>query len=238
MSLDVKSTADLAKGHMSMLVYSIPKEGKTTFASTLPNPLFINLEQGLKSIRMKSIDYVEPNSWTEILSVIMELQREAKPGVVTYKGKEYNSVVVDPLNELYAIVMRSILMGSGRELPHLQDWGLAGSRVERTIVEFVKLPVHTCFTCLEQIDKDEMTGRIFAAPLLPGKLSKKVPALFDFVFHAETVTRQDGKGVDYKLLTKSSGVYMAGGRYGNAVVELREVPDFNTILTKINQGGK
>lgn len=237
MSLEVKSTKDLAYGGLSMFVYGPPKTGKTTFASTFPNPLMLALEKGLVGLRDLSIDYVEPETWGEYLTILLELQKSAKPGVVTFRGKEYNSVIIDPLNELYSMVMRDVMRAtSGRETPSLPDYGLTGIRVERSLVDIASLPVHTCITCLEATDKDELTGRIWAGALLPGKLAKKVPALFDFVFHTETEPTKDGTGVNYVLLTQSLGIVNAGGRYGKSKVGLREPANFTLIHKKITGG--
>jgi hypothetical protein len=232
-SLQVKSTNTLATPPMSVLVYGKGKEGKTTFASTFPKPLIISCEGGLIGLRDKDIDFIEPINWNELLAIIAELIKTQQPGTVEFQGKKYESIVLDSLNELYRVVMNSILsLSKGREMPQVQDWGLASDRVERLIKEVVRLPVHSCSTCLEDMDKDEYTGRILAGPLLPGKLGRKAPALFDYVFHAQTEPKKGG-GVNYVLATSTESVYQAGGRYGENVLDQRELPDFKSIYTKL-----
>lgn len=233
--MQLMSTEQLVKPSLTVLLYGLPKAGKTTFAGTMPRPLFISLEPGMVSLARQQIDYVEPKSWTEILWVISELQSGASTDTQTVKfmGKEYSSVVIDPLNEFYKLVMSGVLsLSKGREMPSIQDWGLAGDRVERAIKEFCKLPVHVLFTILEDIDKDEFTGRILAKPLLPGKLAGKTPALVDFYWHALTEPKKDG-GVNYVIATSTESIYPAGGRSGSIKLDQHEQPNFTRIYNKL-----
>jgi hypothetical protein len=237
MSMEVKNTKNLSAPFVSILNYGQSKAGKTYFFRTWPDGLMISFEPGLISLRDSNVDYVEPGSWNEVLAIVQELVKSAKPGSVTYQGKTYRSLAIDPLNEFYNLIMKSVLsMTPGRELPKQPDWGLSHDRFERTIREVEKLPVHKYYTCLEFVQQDELTGRILGLPLLPGKMAEKAPALFDYIFHAQTEQKKGG-GTNYIVATAAESFYLGGGRYGARTLDAHEVPDFNIIYEKLT-GGK
>ena len=213
MSLTVNNSKDLAGGKVSMLLYGVSGTGKTRLLASLANVLVIVTEEGMKSTVDLEVDTISPTSWEEILQIIQHLKTHIKGQEVEFGGKSYKAIGIDSLTALHTLILKSVLRLNKRELAQLQDWGLAGDRVETVIQAILSLPVHFVATALEQIDKDEIIGKVYAAPMIPGKLSRKIPALFDEVFQLRVEQKQDGS-VQRVVLTQPDSIYMARDRSG------------------------
>ena len=213
MSLTVNNSKDLAGGKVSMLLYGVSGTGKTRLLASLANVLVIVTEEGMKSTVDLEVDTISPTSWEEILQIIQYLKTHIKGQEVEFGERSYKAIGIDSLTALHTLILKSVLRLNKRELAQLQDWGLAGDRVETVIQAILSLPVHFVATALEQIDKDEIIGKVYAAPMIPGKLSRKIPALFDEVFQLRVEQKQDGS-VQRVVLTQPDSIYMARDRSG------------------------
>ena len=213
MSLTVNNSRDLSGGKISALFYGVSGVGKSRLLASFPNILIIVTEEGMKSTVDLAVDTISPSSWEEILQIIQTLKTHVKGTQVEFNGKLYDSIGIDSLTALHTLILKSVLRMNKREMAQLQDWGLAGDRVETVIQAIMSLPVHFGTTALEQIDKDEIIGKIYAAPMIPGKLSRKIPALFDEVFQLRLEQKIDGKS-ERVILTQPDSIYMARDRSG------------------------
>ena len=95
----------------------------------------------------------------------------------------YKAVAVDGLSAVYNWAMTERLNSPGLEIaaPQLQDWGHCTVRMRALLEHIQALPMHVIATCQEGYQKDEMTGAIYIAPDLPGKLAREVAGYFDLV---------------------------------------------------------
>ena len=78
-----------------ILLYSIPGWGKSTFASSMPKPIFIDLEDGLEGIKAESFE--TPKSLDDIYSYIKLLIKEKH---------DYKTVVIDTVSSLDVFVQK------------------------------------------------------------------------------------------------------------------------------------
>lgn len=215
MSLIISNSKSLADGKISALFYGVSGSGKSRLAASFPDILVIAVEDGMKSTVDLEVDILSPTSWEELLQIIQALKTHAKAETkqVEFNGKLYKSIGIDSLTVLHQIIMKSVLKMNRRELAQIQDWGLASDRVETVVNALMDLPTHLVATALEQIDKDEIIGKIYAAPMIPGKLSRKIPALFDEVFQLRIEQKQDGS-TQRMVLTQPDSIYMGRDRSG------------------------
>lgn len=215
MSLQINNSKSLAGGKVSALFYSVSGGGKTRLAASFPDSLVLVFEEGMKSTVDLEVDTISPTSWEEILQIIQALKTHIKADTkqVEFGGKLYKTVVIDSLTAMHTVIMKSVLRMNRREMAQLQDWGLASDRVETIVNALMDLPTHFVATALEQIDKDEIIGKIYAAPMIPGKLSRKIPALFDEVFQLRIEQKQDGS-TQRMALTQPDSIYMGRDRSG------------------------
>lgn len=197
MTLEVSNSAEIG-GSKNWLFYGASGAGKTRLSATAPNPLFLMFEgqSKLQSTKDLKVDFVAPETWPEIMQITQQLigGASAKDKTVTYKNKVYQAVIGDSLTEMNLIIHKSILQAGRREAAQIQDWMLSGDRTETILRQLLSLPCVVIITALEQLEKDEVSGGIVGAPFLPGKLPRKIPALFDEVFHLRTEQSRNDKG--------------------------------------------
>jgi trans-aconitate methyltransferase len=83
-------------------------------------------------------------------------------------------------------------------------------------------------TAHEDTSKDEITGRLFKAIDLTGKLAQRIPGYFNEFWHTEVV-QQTGKDPEFKVRTRSDQVYAARTSYKG----LQTLEDQGKIWEKI-----
>jgi hypothetical protein len=113
------------------------------------------------------------------------------------------------------MIMKSILDVAGREIPRFEEWNLNAERTRRLINNLVDIPAHIVFTAIDDLSKDETTGRMYGGPSLPGKLSKELPQAVDVTMRLFTTTSYGADGklkVSYRYRTVPDDTWFAKDR--------------------------
>lgn len=87
--------------NFTMIVYGEAGVGKTRFASTFPDPVFIDADFGMASVTRK-VARIPVRSWDELRQAYSLIKAEVDKG-------RFKTVVIDTLNEVQAISLRSII---------------------------------------------------------------------------------------------------------------------------------
>jgi len=135
-----------SKQGLKMLLYGASGVGKTVFASSAPRPIFFDADGGLLSV-VTPVPYFPIISWTE-------LQR-AYAHVAAHPN-DYDTVVVDSLNELQTVSLRDVIQifPAGRggipnrtyfDQPSPSDWGKSLNDLERFVLAMRRLPQNVIF---------------------------------------------------------------------------------------------
>lgn len=223
--MEIKKTSDIKPDKVKILLYGEAGTGKTTFASTAPRPIFFDFDNGLLSVRNKEgVSYVDYRDLElkDIWSTFMEDVEEVG------KGDEFDTVIIDSLSTISDTCMDHILQQSRRlgKPPQQNDWMPQMIELKKMLKLLVAMPKHVIVIGHEQIIKDELTGRIWVLPLITGKMSKQIGALFNEFYHAEVI--QKGGKLEYKLLTQPSSIYLAKTSIGFPEAYIK--PNFQEIL--------
>jgi len=208
---------------LNILVYGQSGVGKTVFCSTAPNPLFLDAEGGLLSIK-HSVDFIKIDSLQKLREVYSFLREEKH---------NYQTVVIDSLTEVVKYVLDSIVQERNVELPTLREWGILSESIRKIVRLFRDLPMNLLVTCLTSEQKDESTGKIHINPSVFGKLEKELPAYFDIVLYMHSAKDPKTGEIKRGLLTESTEKYVAKDRSNK--LDRVEVPDFQIIYDKIFQ---
>jgi hypothetical protein len=80
------------------------------------------------------------------------------------------------------------------------------------------------------------SGKMETGLLMYGKLSEKVPLVFDEKYVARTTN--SSSGVKYQLLTKNDGYYKAETRMGGTKFESMEEPNIKALLRKAGKSNE
>lgn len=151
-------------------------------------------------------------------------------------GGIFNSIgtlCVDSGTTWTSAIMNYTLKKAGRVggTPQQNDYLPTMVVMENAIKDMCSLPCDFIFICHEDSDKDEATGKMFIGPLLIGKLKYRIPILFDEVYCA--MSKETSSGVNYHLLTRSTGLYKARTRLGRGgLFEMYEEQDIKKLLNK------
>lgn len=214
-------------GCLNMLVYGVSGVGKTVFAATAPEPLFLDMEGGLLSVAGSRVDRVEVKNYGDL----KEAYRFLKAG-----EHKYASAVLDSLTELEKIVMGSVLAETGREAPRHKEWNLWTARMRDIIRAFRDLPLNTIMTALEAEIKDEATGAVMRRPAMPGRFGFELAGYFDLVLYLYVEQDRASSNFLRHLRTVGDEHLVAKDRFGKLppIIE----PDFALIYQTIHNQKK
>jgi hypothetical protein len=204
MALPIEKTK--SKEHFEeqiILLFGIPKIGKSTFLSKFPSVLFLATEDGLRSLEsfQKRI-----YSWEDYLGTIAEL----KSG-----NHEFKTVGIDTTDNLAFFckdyVMRKFHIQHASDLEWGKGWDLLKDEARRGINKLTELGMGIVFVSHSKEQEIKKKGQEPVTKVtynLPSYFKDYITSLADIILFA---TFEDGKRV---LHTKPSEDYEAGDRTG------------------------
>lgn len=223
------------------LIYGPMGSGKTNITRTCRGPVLIHSFDpgGTKTVR----DEIEAGKIFADTS--FEVEDPFKPSAFVSWDKTYHRLkqggmfdkigtfVIDSATTWASAAMNEVLKRAGRagSQPFQQDYLPAMVLIENAIKDLTSLPCDCILLAHEDADKDEASGKMFVGPLFVGKLKYRIPVLFDEIYYA--TTKETSQGVNYHLLTRSTGLYKARTRLGKGgLFETYEVQDIKALLKK------
>lgn len=98
-----------------VVVYGTEGIGKTTLASKMPKPLFIDIERGTHGIDVASVEIGDAMTFAEIMGIVNELIND-------HQG--YSTLVIDSLDMLEKQIAQEICDKAGKDsIADVGDWG-------------------------------------------------------------------------------------------------------------------
>lgn len=220
MAIKLKNTSDVHTNGVKILVYGHAGAGKTTLATTMPNPVIISAEGGLLSIKDSNIPYIEVST--------MDHLKEAYEWLISDEGKQFDSVVLDSLSEIGEVVLinEKSINKDGRAA-----YGEMATQMTALIRAFRDLPNKNVLMTAKVEKTPDESGRILYAPSMPGaKLGQQLPYFFDLVLALRV--EKDADGIAQRaLMCDSDGLWLAKDRSGK--LSAWEAPDLGNIIKEI-----
>lgn len=229
--------------YTNVLVYGDIGTGKTQLASTCPTPVFIDCFDpgGTKTRALQPLiekgDIIVENRWEtdswKAPFAFAEWEREMAERRRENFFDHIGTYVLDSITKWADSMMFEILKRGTRgvsragKLPELQDYVPQQLTTVDWLNQLMGLPCHVLVTGHMALVKDDLSGKIETGLLLAGKLTEKVPLIFD----EKWISRVKGAG-DYVLQVHADGYYKAETRMGGAKFDLYEKPDFRALLRK------
>ena len=113
MSFDLSSIKRSVQLPPRTVVYGVPGIGKTSFAASMPKPIFLPVEDGLGQLEVDA--FPRPETYDQVLDAIESLMD---------KGHGYETLVIDSLDKLEPIIWDHVI----ETVPN--DKGVKVSRIE------------------------------------------------------------------------------------------------------------
>jgi len=186
-------------------------------------------------------DPVHQQAWQNLIKLESWLKGKTEEEIA--EPRLYQTVVLDSLTEIQKYAMYHILgidinqiaLDADPVMPQIQHWGKNAEMIRLLVRAFRDLEMHTIFTTLDTVDKDERDGSVMVGPSLPGKLSREIPAFLDIVgFMHVLKDPADPKLLRRVLQVQPQGKYNAKSRYkslGTAIEHPTMAKIFKTILS-------
>lgn len=196
--------------------------GKTTFGATAPNPILADAENGSKYLGLRGIkmDIAKIDNWAD-----------AKEFLAFVKGSEYETVIIDPLDEFMSKLKSAIIASNDPKLvqrdgsPTMAGWG----KMKQDMKDYLKV-LRDCgkhVLILAHVEEKDNDGILVKRPKVETKLSADIIDMVDIVGYMEVVEKE---GITKRIIRveEKNDRYIAKDRTGQlgSFVE----PDFTKII--------
>lgn len=226
MTIQIKNTKEIQNAAtLNVLVFGLPKVGKSTFAATAPKPLVIDLEGGYKHMGRRgiNIDTVSISKFDELREVY-DLVRKS----------DYQTIIIDPVNELVERLINeaklnpAYVLRTNSEKLSMDGWVHIKDTMKKMIKTFRDLEKHVIFVA--HLSEKEDEGQVMKRPKIDANLTDELCRHMDIILYM--TAQGTGDSAKRHLMSKGTERVFAGDRTG-ALPELVE-PDFMKILGYIN----
>jgi hypothetical protein len=215
----------------TILLYGVPKIGKSEACSRIPKALFLQTEAGLKNLDVYATDLI--GTWEEFLTIAGEIA----------KGEHgYDTIIVDTIDGLYNLCSQYVCKKNGWEHESELDFGKGYARVKlelmRVLNKLSALPTGLVLVGhSKEKEVKQKSGKKYDRITLcfSGSIEEAITAFVDVALYAciEPI-EVDGEMREVRVVhSLPSDKYFAGGR-----VSLFEEGMLLEDLFKEKKGGK
>jgi hypothetical protein len=207
LELVIRNTGDIEGIDVaSIMDYGPAGSGKTWSLQFVPNLLILDFDDGAKTLRKFSKDYITIPRKSESFGVINKHIEEWVKG--------YGAVAFDSLTTFRDIIIMHTMRVEGRKKLRIQDYATAREFLIEIIYRVKQdLKVHCLCTAHEAYTPNELTGELWAHPTAITKAqSPEISVHFDEVFHSEVGTNAKGE-ITYRKRIRSATTYESKSRW-------------------------
>lgn len=204
-----------------MLLYGPSGVGKTRMSATFPRPLFLDLEDGLRTtVRVKPVLRYPADPRQQIAS--LDQVKTFYSLVKRDPNPQYETIVIDSLNELQLLVMKNVLsrFDANRQYedqPTMADYGKVIRDFTSIIRLFLKLPYHIIFTAVET-PREYPEQQVFPQ-FIGKKTGPDVQRMMEMIGYCHVVNGSGGES-RHVVSFHQSPLWVAKDRFGVASPEI------------------
>jgi hypothetical protein len=222
-----------------ILVYGDSGSGKTYFAGTFPDPLFLDLEDGMRSLLQlkRNIKRYPKNPAQNITSLdevraFYQIVKNIKPDVAPFK-----TIVVDSLNELQILVLENSIKTTQTtriydDQPTQGDYGKLARDMQTLVRMFLKLPYNIVFIAGAK-ERDYPEEKILPA-FLGKKTGPDVRRIIEQVGFCYTKQASKEQPAEHVVAFGDNPAFIAKDRTGKLA---RAIPNtYEAMMSVVNRG--
>lgn len=219
--------------YFKALIYGKGGTRKTTFASTAPDPFWIDMERStdtLRHIGKGDVAVVRPHS-----------MKDVQDAVKTFIKGSYQTLVFDTATRLQIFqlseqMLEAVRKNSSRDLylPYQADYRRSGNVMDELFYELQMCDKHVIIIAHEKIFIDDETKRVTAIlPDLTPRLRDAIGGLINVVAYVELKSGVN-KTLEQVMHVNSSGKFFAKNRLN--LTEPLINPTFNQFFKENSNG--
>lgn len=156
---------------LKALIYWGAKKGKTTLASTAPNPLWLCSEQWLLSVASTLPKFRRINTIEDLREVYQELKAEKT---------EFDTIIIDSLSEISKVI-KDNLTDRGKNKMTIQLWWSYWEEIMQTIRQIVQLDYHIIVIVHSKDITDDSGNVVFYDIAIDWSAKNEIPRYFDTI---------------------------------------------------------
>lgn len=205
-----------------LLIYGLPKIGKTTLATQLPDNLILGCEHGWNALA--GIHAVDVESWTDFKFYVKELRDEDNK-------KKFKTITIDTIGILWELCEKFICQQNQvtaiGDIPYGAGYAATTAEFSKNIRELVQLGYGLCFIAhvdrrtekVELPDKFTPEGKPvtiemeYFSPLMAKRCYAIVNQIVDIVGYIEEEWDEKGQTSRRYIHTKNRPTVVAGSRF-------------------------
>ena len=193
-----------------ILLYGLPKIGKTTFLSKIPKTLILSFEPGTNALNNV---YAQPiQSWSDFKSAIQQLR-------LPQLKEKFDIIGIDTADVAYDLCVKHICSTNGvnqiGDLPYGQGYDLAKKEFSNAFSDLAFMGYGMVFISHStekkfKNEKDEEYTQL--TPAMPTRAYDIVNKLVDIIGYIRTITNEDGSQ-STKIFLRGNDRFWAGSRF-------------------------
>jgi hypothetical protein len=184
---------------VKFLVYGESGSGKTVFASTWPDVVFLDIDKGMSSItrkvsRIPIVSTLKQTAWESMTRAINFLERTDQ--------HSFKTVVIDSLNEMQVIAMNHVIekfpevRRPYKNLASQSDYGKMLDDFDKEVRRLRGLPLHIVFIC--QVAPQQYETDVVQPQLVGKHSSRNVARMMDVIGYLYKQEGGEGTGEQKK----------------------------------------
>lgn len=232
------STETATEKGFKVMLYGASGSGKTYMAGTFPDPLFLDLEDGMRTLlplKRRILRYPKDPlvSITEFKEVkaFFQLVKKTPPSQAPFK-----TIVIDSLNELQVLVMKNLMSEHQanrlyEDQPTISDYGKLARDMQGIVRGFLQLPYHIVMTAAAT-DKEYEDDK--CVPMFVGKKTgPDLRRIIEQVGYCYTAQKSKGDPVEHLVSFNDCPAFHAKDR--TSKLKRPFANNFSTMMDIINK---